>query len=166
MMFNKIQRNNEAQKLPLGHVERFKARESLNEEYQRCHKLQRFWIKKIGKKAIIFETEKQALKFCNKICKELNNSPINKVVFSSDSLKPGTAGHYSNKEIHMGYPGFGTLIHELSHHFSRKVPIHGKDFCVCMDILFQIAYRECVGKEPKPYWIEQSQKMIEEMFLE
>jgi len=163
----KIKKFNDSNKLPPGHVDRFTAKAALQNEY-RCTEIEKLWDKKLkrSEKNIIRRfTEKKAFDFCNQLCEEFHFKPLKKIVFYSKEIIAGAAGHYNplKKEIHfIANARFPVLIHELTHHFGHHH--HDKNFTITLNILFQITYQKFKGKQAKPYWIKQSEQIIEELF--
>lgn len=165
-----IEAMEKARKLPLGHTDIKKTRAVVDKIYSRCHKLQSYWVKRIGDKHNYrFDlTAAQCLKFCNDLCAQFGAKPIKKIVYHSPEVIQGSGGHYSwyKKEIHFAYtPRLTTVVHELAHHFSNQLRIsdaHGKDFCQVMDWIFQEVYKKYSTKKLNPYWLTESQKIINE----
>ncbi len=167
-----IQKREEAKKLPLGHVDIKKTEEVVKKIYHQSHLLQKYWGKRLDKFRYLEFTPKECIKFCNDLCRTLGAKTVKKVIYRSPEIAQGTAGHYSpyKKEIHFAWsPCLSTIIHELAHHVtdqvSRKMDAHGKEFCFVLDWLFQLAYEKLTGKPPKPYWIEESEKILEKVDL-
>ncbi len=167
-----IQKREEALKLPLGHVDIKKTREVVAKIYHQCHELEKYWHKRLAKFWDTEFTPRECLVFCNNLCRSMGAKTIRKVVFRSPEVQNGAGAHYTfyKREIHFKWAAYrlGTVIHELAHHIAHQVGSggqkkdHGEDFCISENWLFQLAYEKLAGKKPKPYWLEESQKIIEE----
>ncbi len=165
-----IKRCEEAKKLPLGHVDIKKTEEVVKKIYHQSHLLQKYWNKRLDKFRFPNFNAKDCIKFCNSLCRIIGANPVKRVICKSPEIQPGTAGHYcyGKREIHFCYyPTMSTLVHELAHHVVQQAgktrEEHGKDFCFVENWLFQLAYERLTGKKPKPYWVEESEKILEKV---
>ncbi|MFW6122043.1 MAG: hypothetical protein ACOC80_14265 [Petrotogales bacterium] len=156
--------------LPLGHIDRYKAVKALRNEY-RCHKVEKFWNKKRGKsnKKIHKMSASEILQFCNKICDEFGYRRLKRIVIRSKEVyeRENVGGFYRYNEIHVGYPSFTVILHELAHHFQKNVRFdgsHGKKFTIELSILNAVAHKIITGKDIKSDWIEKADNIINELF--
>lgn len=161
-----IQKREEARKLPLGHVDIKKTEEVVKKIYQRSHAIQKYWNKRLDKFRFMEFTPKECIVFCNNLCRMIGARTLKRVIYRSPDVKPGTAAHYRANEIHFGYCAWlSVMIHELAHHIvyqiGRVKEDHGEEFCFMENWLFQLAYEKLTGKAPKPYWVEESLKILD-----
>lgn len=148
-----LRRWKESEKLPPGHVERRRAREILEKRYSQCLAKERIWRKRFKKSWPRFQNPREALQFCNELCRILGEKPIRKIeIDCKETYSSGAVATYKKGVIRFGslYIGFGTLVHELSHHMGGHG--HGNDFCNVQDIIFAAAYEKITDKTPKNEW--------------
>ena len=149
---NALKRLKESKTLPPGHIERKKARQSVDKIYNRCLDIAYKWRKRFRKKYPNVTNAKHALAICHTICDAVGERRIKKIVVNSSDVVLGAAHYYKN-EIHFAnrWIDLCTLIHELTHHFPNCHG-HGDEFCEMLDFLFEVAYRLFTNKKPKTHW--------------
>ena len=145
-----IEKYNEAQKLLLGHIDRWKTRQALDAEYQMCHNQEHKWARNVP------ETFRciRLLNACwivNEVCKALCYKPPKEIVVNSKEARIRKVGaQFSPKEKSLQFYydtiEIGQLIHELTHYVMFKDKgksglyySHGEDFCEIEKILMETA---------------------------
>lgn len=159
--------------LPVGHVDRFKSKEALRNEY-RCHAVESFWNKKRGwkhNKKSFRMSAVELLQFCNILCNEFGYRRLKRIVINSKEAKEKhCGGFYRHNEIHIAskYVKYSVLLHELAHHFQRVDSVwdgtHGKRFAIAVSMLNAVAHKLITGKEIKSDWTEKADKVIEDSY--
>jgi hypothetical protein len=151
-----LERLQQAQKLPLGHIERKKAQEAVEEVYGPCQKIESKWAKRLSRKHILFFVDpRNALSICLQLCEMTGTKPLKKIIFNSQDVSSCAGAHYDflEKEIHLkwNFCSLTTLIHELTHHIERR-DVHGELFQWTENYLFSLLYTMLTGKEPNNDW--------------
>lgn len=154
-MMNMFDRLQEANKLPLGHYERTKAREAIDEEYAACQEQERKLMRSIPKKVRRYSIDPRKAKWIvDELCDLSGMRRIRGIIFSSEEVHRYSAAHYNpaKKEIHVGWQTVGvrTLLHELAHHFKieDRMPggMHGESFLWCERFIFDLFKKELIPK--------------------
>lgn len=138
-----VERNHYASSvLPLGHIERTKAKEAVKEEYAACNKQEKEYTKRVwGKKPPPQFTTEQVMPVCIALCKAIGSKPPKGVLLTD---KPWNYYRFSSKTIHLfKVVRITSIIHELAHHVANvermnKGGMHGEGFLEVERILFDI----------------------------
>ena len=99
IIMNALKRLKESKTLPPGHIERKKARQSVDKIYNRCLDIAYKWRKRFRKKYPNVTNAKHALAICHTICDAVGERRIKKIVVNSSDVVLGAAHYYKN-EIH------------------------------------------------------------------
>lgn len=152
-MFKKLE---EAEKLPIGHVGRREAEQTIYNTYRMCHSIERFWNKRFDYRLL---EPKEARQIADGLCSMLGQAPVKKIIFESSEvgfvmgwLGLGNGAFYQNGRIHIKYwnCSIPLLVHELCHHFGENG--HGEQFCEMLVFLFEVTFEMLKGKRPNADW--------------
>jgi hypothetical protein len=146
MLFERLKRS---ESLPPGHVEKRKAREAIDREYESCRKLEKAFIKKLPKKLKRYRylLDKRLIRrLINHMCNGVGTQTVRALWWKSPDVIAGAGAHYiySTQEIHFRWRAvyLTTVVHETAHHIQRLEGYrcnHGEDFCMLEEMLFPLA---------------------------
>lgn len=142
-----------SRKLPLGHVERKRAEEAVDREYQSVREQEQVFNKRLPKKFRGKQEPEKIRKLITSLC-FLTGTKEPKLCFNSTKVHCLAGAHYCQKEIHFKWEAsIKTAIHELTHHINYmdcSCCGHGKEFLAVEQILFDVFMSEVL-----PVWKEE-----------
>lgn len=142
--------------LPEGHVDRIHARQALDREYGRCHRIERFWARKIPKHYIPrLDSEEKISQMANLICDALGEPRVRIRCNVAEVWQSGAGawcryGKIDTIETSWSGLHFSSLVHEITHHCGGFG--HGQQFCEMLNTIFALLYEYFTGKPPHSDW--------------
>lgn len=142
--------------LPEGHVERIHAKQALEQEYERCHRIEQFWRRRLPDRYTPrLDSEEKIVYMANLVCDALGIPRVRVRCNVSEVFQSGADawcryGKIDTIEIAGSVFGFSGLVHEITHHCG--VSGHGQQFCEMLNTIFALLYEYFTGKPPPSDW--------------
>lgn len=151
-----LERLAKSKQLPIGHIERKKAKEAVKKIYQKCFDIERLWGKRIRRKVSLYSNSKdEMLSLCNNLCDIIGTPRIRGIILCSKDVRECSGGHFNLMKNEIHFPNNScsliTVVHELTHHIERR-DIHGDYFCWTLNYLLALTYKILTGKELHSDW--------------